>query len=230
MLGSLPQNGPLWRGFGAPPRVGTRSASLRSPRAILSFVDANPAREDLLAALVEHRRGFLSFLERRIAHRETAEDVLHEAFARSLDKVPLGSQESAVAWFYRVLWNAVVDHYRRGGASERALAALTQELDQESGPGLDERDAICHCVARLTETLKPEYALALRRIDIDGISVREFATEAGISANNAGVRVFRARETLRKRVVSWCGSCASQGCVDCTCGEPGSTGCAHPEA
>ena len=48
-----------------------------------------------------------------------------------------------------------------------------------------------------------------------------------ITANNAGVRVFRARQALRKRVVSWCGSCAERGCIDCTCGEGGSKGCAH---
>ncbi|HEY2031837.1 MAG TPA: sigma-70 family RNA polymerase sigma factor [Myxococcales bacterium] len=193
-------------------------------------MNADPARQELLATLAEHRRGFLSFLERRVGHRETAEDVLHDAFARSLDKLPLTSGESAVGWFYRVLRNAVVDHYRRGGASERALAAFTQELDQQSEPSLDDRDAVCRCVSRLAETLKPEYALALRRIDLEGVSVRDFAVEAGISPNNAGVRVFRARETLRKRVVSWCGSCASQGCVDCTCGEPGSTGCAYPRS
>jgi RNA polymerase sigma-70 factor (ECF subfamily) len=85
-------------------------------------------------------------------------------------------------------------------------------------------------VARLSETLKPEYAQALRRIDVDGMSVQAYAAEAGITANNAGVRVFRARQTLRKRVVRWCGSCAARGCIDCSCGEPGSTGCGHPEA
>lgn len=186
-----------------------------------------PAREELLAALAGHRRAFLSFLERRVRHREAAEDVLQEAFARSLDKLPLGSEESAVAWFYRVLRNAVVDHYRRDGASERALAALSQKLVEEAPVALDERDAVCRCVARLSETIKPEYALALRRIDVDGVPVQEFAAEAGITPNNARVRVFRARETLRKRVVRWCGSCAERGCVDCSCGEPGSAGCGH---
>jgi RNA polymerase sigma factor (sigma-70 family) len=188
-----------------------------------------PSREDLLAAIAEQRRSFLSFLERRVGHREVAEDVFQEAFARSLDKVPLGTEESALAWFYRVLRNAVIDHYRRGGANERALAALTRQLDEWSGPTLDERDAVCRCVVRLSETLKPEYAQALRRIDVDGISVQDFAAEAGITPNNAGVRVFRARETLRKRVVRWCGSCASRGCIDCSCGEPGSTGCSHAD-
>ena len=189
-----------------------------------------PSRDDLLAALAEHRRSFLSFLERRVRRRELAEDVLQDAFARSLEKLPLGSEESAVAWFYRVLRNAVIDQYRRLGAGERALAALGRQLDEEIEPSLDERDAVCHCVARLSETLKPEYAQALRRIDVDGVSLRDYAAEAGITPNNAGVRVFRARHALRKRVVSWCGSCASRGCIDCSCGEPGSTGCSHGAA
>ena len=126
------------------------------------------------------------------------------------------------------LRNGVIDHYRRRGASERALASLRNELEEAPPePSPDERDAVCRCVARLSETLKPEYAQALRRVDVDGVSVRDFASEAAITPNNAAVRLFRARETLRKRVVRWCGSCAERGCVDCSCGEPGTTGCAH---
>jgi RNA polymerase sigma-70 factor (ECF subfamily) len=187
-----------------------------------------PARDELLGVMAENRRAFLSFLERRVGHRETAEDLLQESFARSLDKVPLEAEESVTAWFYRVLRNGLIDHYRRRGVADRALAALQKELDEASPePAADERDAVCRCVTRLSETLKPEYALALRRVEVEGVSVRDYASEAGITANNAAVRLFRARETLRKRVVRWCGSCAEQGCVDCTCGEPGSTGCTH---
>src|SRR3954452_14490943 len=134
-----------------------------------------PSREEMFAVLAGQRHTFLSFLERRVGHRELAEDVLQEAFARSLDKLPLGSEESARAWFYRVLRNAVVDYYRRGGASERALAAMARQLDEQTEPGLDERNAVCRCVARLSETLKDEYALALRRIDVDGVSVQDYA-------------------------------------------------------
>jgi len=187
-----------------------------------------PSRLELLSLMAENRQAFLSFLERRVGHRETAEDLLQESFARSMDRVPLEAEESATAWFYRVLRNGVIDHYRRRGASERALASLEKELEEASPePSPDDRDAVCRCVTRLSETLKPEYALALRRVDVDGVPVRDFASEAGITPNNAAVRLFRARETLRKRVVRWCGSCAERGCVDCTCGEPGSTGCVH---
>jgi RNA polymerase sigma factor (sigma-70 family) len=190
-------------------------------------VGERPARSELVAQLDTNRRAFLSFLERRVGHREVAEDVLQEAYARSLDRMPLESGESAVAWFYRVLRNSVVDQYRRNGASERALETLARELEEEATPAPDERDAVCGCVARLSETLKPEYAAALRRIDVDGVSIADYAAQNGITPNNARVRVFRAREALRKRVVRWCGACAERGCIDCTCGEPGSAGCAH---
>src|SRR5678816_3400797 len=62
-----------------------------------------PAREEILSVMAENRRAFLSFLERRVGHRETAEDLLQESFARSLDKVPLEPQESVNAWFYRAV-------------------------------------------------------------------------------------------------------------------------------
>src|SRR3954471_10525324 len=160
-----------------------------------------PLEPDVVAALAESHRAFLGFLQKRVGRREVAEDLLQEAFARGLANLPeLESAESAVAWFYRVLRNAVIDHHRRGGTSERALAALAREMEEHVDPQLDTRNAVCRCVARLSETLKPEYAQALRRVEVDGISVQEFAAEAGITANNAGVRVFRARDALRKQV------------------------------
>jgi len=190
-----------------------------------------PLGSEVVALLVEHHRAFRAFLEKRVGRRDVAEDLLQEAFARGLDKLPaFASEESAVAWFYRVLRNAVIDHHRRGGASERTLSAFARELEQHVDPDLDTRNAVCRCVALLSDTLKPEYAQALRRVDVDGISVRELAAEAGITANNAGVRVFRAREALRKRVVRSCGTCAEHGCIDCTCGTPGGGGCGDAPA
>src|SRR5438105_10654775 len=140
------------------------------PGGVGDGVAGMPARNELAAVLVENRRTFLSFLERRIGHRDVAEDVLQEAFARSLDKLPFESAESAIAWFYRVLRNAVVDHYRRGGASDRALSVLARQLDEQAEPDLDERNAVCRCVTRLPDTLKPEDAVALRRLAAAGVA------------------------------------------------------------
>lgn len=178
-----------------------------------------PQTPDIARILVDNHRAFLGFLERRVGRRDLAEDILQEAFTRGLSHASeLRDGEAAVAWFYRTLRNAVVDHHRRTGARERALALFAKELDEAEEPTADVRDQVCQCVGRLAETLKPEYADALRRVEIDGLAVKAFADEQGISASNAGVRVFRAREALRRRVAASCGTCAEHGCVSCTCG------------
>jgi RNA polymerase sigma factor (sigma-70 family) len=172
--------------------------------------------------LVENHRAFLSFLERRVGDRATAEDILQDAFVRSVEHGgELREDESAVAWFYRVLRNAIVDHHRRGGASERSLAALARELEDASEPPRDLVEAACACVGRLAKELKAEYAQALQRVEVEGASLAELAAEAGITAGNAAVRLHRARLALRREVTASCGTCAEHGCVDCTCGGPG---------
>jgi RNA polymerase sigma-70 factor (ECF subfamily) len=72
-------------------------------------------------------------------------------------------------------------------------------------------------VSRLAATLKPEYAEALQAIDVNDTPVTVFAGAQGISPSNAGVRVFRARQALKKRVAESCGTCAEHGCLNCSC-------------
>jgi len=72
-------------------------------------------------------------------------------------------------------------------------------------------------VSELAATLKPEYAEALRRVEIDGMAVKDYASASGISASNAGVRIFRARKALRVQLARACGTCAEHGCLDCSC-------------
>ena len=172
----------------------------------------------IASLLVDNHRQFLRFLERRLGNRELAEDVLQDAFVKSIEKTDaLRDEQSAVAWFYRMLRNAVIDHYRRAGVRTKALESLAREMEGAVEPPPEIRDAICACVTRLSGALKPEYADAIRRIDVDGVPVTSYANEAGISASNAGVRVFRAREALRKQVKASCGTCAEHGCLECSC-------------
>jgi DNA-directed RNA polymerase specialized sigma24 family protein len=72
-------------------------------------------------------------------------------------------------------------------------------------------------VFRLVKSLKPEYAEALQDIEVGGTPVKAFAEQKALSASNAAVRVFRAREALKKRVVESCGTCTEHGCLNCTC-------------
>jgi RNA polymerase sigma-70 factor (ECF subfamily) len=187
------------------------------PAALEESVEA-PLGPEVVTALVDNHREFLAFIEKRVGHRALAEDILQEAFVRGLHKLgTLQKDESATAWFYRILRNAVIDHHRRRSAVDRKLEAFAAELERHAEAESDVQEAVCRCVGTLAGTLKPEYADALRRVEVDGVSVKDYAVEAGITSNNAAVRVFRAREALKKQVSRSCGTCADHGCLDCTC-------------
>ena len=171
---------------------------------------------DIAATLVANHRDFLAFVQKRVGNAAVAEEILQDAFVRSLDKLD-SVRDTAIGWFYRVLRNAIIDHHRRNAAAERRNEAYVRDEQLANEQDAELQRVVCKCVAQLADTLKPEYATALRRVEVDGVSVKDYADEAGISANNAGVRVFRAREALRKQVARACGTCATHGCLDCSC-------------
>lgn len=175
-----------------------------------------------LEVLVANHRAFLAFLEKRVESRAAAEDLLQEAFVRAAERgEEERSEEGLVRWFYRVLRNAVIDHYRRRGASARRDEALERDLGSSANLPEAWNEEACRCVLALAEGLKPELARALRRIEVEGTSIRDLAEEEGISLTNAGVRVHRARQELKRRVTQSCRTCAEHGCFDCTCGGDG---------
>lgn len=181
--------------------------------------ERDPATPDVLQVLLDNHARFLAFLERRVGSRDVAEDILQEAFVRSLEQAQtLRSSASATAWFYRVLRNAITDHFRRQDSRGRALDRLTVESETAEAPDAELEAVVCACVLGLVETLKPEYGTAIRRVDLDGASVRTYADEAGITPGNAGVRLHRAREALRRQLARSCGTCLTHGCLDCGCG------------
>jgi RNA polymerase sigma factor (sigma-70 family) len=200
--------GHLSYGIMRPTRSGTSEA-----------IEPDPDTPDVIRVLLDNHARFLAFLERRVGSRDVAEDILQEAFVRGLGQGgSIRNAESAIAWFYRVLRNAVTDHFRRQDSQDRALERLAAETEPDEGPlDRDLEALVCQCVLSLIDTLKPEYATALRRVELDGMSVRGYAEEAGITGGNAGVRVHRAREALRKQLVRSCGTCLTHGCFDCQC-------------
>lgn len=171
-----------------------------------------------LAVLLDNHRAFLRYLEGRVGDRSLAEDILQDAFITVMDRPDQApADEGVVPWFYRTLRNAAIDRFRRQGTASRAVEAFARELDVHSTPEPEMEAEICACVGRLAATLKPEFADALRAIDVGGTPVKAFAEAQGLSASNAGVRVFRARAALKKRVMETCGTCAEHGCRNCTC-------------
>lgn len=167
-------------------------------------------------AVLASRAELVRFVRSRVESDAAAEEIVQSTFLRAVEHAAeLRDDESAVAWMYRMLRNAVVDHYRRRDAASRAFGAIDEP---ESPPLADDKARTCTCVRKLARGLKPEYAAMLEHVDVDERPIAEVAAEAGISTNNATVRLHRARKALREAVHATCRTCATHGCVDCSCG------------
>lgn len=170
---------------------------------------------DVTAALLAHRHQFKAFLTSRVGNAADAEDLLQNGLVKALQRATeVKDGEKAVAWFYQLLRNVVVDHARSRNAAARrddAWAADTLTLT-------DDREAqrqICGCFEKLLPSLKPMHAELLRRVELQEEPVAKAASALGITANNASVTLHRARAELRTKLMDFCGSCA---CLDqCEC-------------
>ena len=124
-----------------------------------------------------------------------------------------------MAWFYRILRNALIDQYRRQDVEKRALEKHAYEVPTDEYDSAELERSVCECFKELLPTLKPEYSEVLEQVDLGSSSVSEAAKALGITPNNAAVRLHRARLALKSRLEQTCRTCAAHGCYDCTCGK-----------
>lgn len=172
------------------------------------------------ASLIDQRQRFLQFVERRVRNRAIAEDILQAAYARALSQqATLRADESASAWFYRILRNAIIDHYRHGRVEARILEPWTSKADRPAPSEDSSHSGICHCIDLALDSVKPAYNEILRAVDLTEASpgLEAFAKKSGITPGNAAVRAHRARYALKKQLLQNCGACAEAGCLDCSC-------------
>jgi RNA polymerase sigma-70 factor (ECF subfamily) len=172
--------------------------------------------------LAASRHEFLRFVRARISDPELAEDVLQDALVRAVQSLDtVRDDERLVAWFYRILRNAIVDAYRRRDVRRRRESELDPALDlpEELDAALEQ--TLCACFQELLPALKAEYAEVLQAVDLGEESPEVVAVRLGITPNNLKVRRHRARAALRQQLEATCRVCSSHGCTDCTCQEEG---------
>jgi RNA polymerase sigma-70 factor (ECF subfamily) len=179
----------------------------------------------LATELNRHRNAFRAFLTARVGSEAEAEDILQNGLLKALQHAgEVQDDAKLTAWFYQLLRNAVVDHYRSRGAAKRRHEVLGETLaalgeDRVAAPQ-EWEPQLCGCLAGVAETLPPRAAELLRRVDLEDESVQDAARALKISPNSASVALHRARKDLRVKLEAFCGDCADGACLDCDCAPP----------
>ena len=142
----------------------------------------------------------------RIAYHITAdvtaaEDLCQEAFIRYLQRAePLPSTEQVKYWLIRVVRNLSYNYEKRRGRERRAVDRLGHEPSRPVRSGEAEvlRNESAQLVQEALKNVPFNLRTALILREYAGMSYREIAEALQISESNVKVRVFRAREQLKK--------------------------------
>ncbi len=107
---------------------------------------------DRTELLVQSKSRFLTFLEGRLGNRADAEDLLQTAYARAVaEGVTLRDKEKVVPWFYQLLRNLLVDHYRHRITTGRLEERLARETETTAVIEKDLYREVCRCVNDVIE-------------------------------------------------------------------------------
>jgi RNA polymerase sigma-70 factor (ECF subfamily) len=164
---------------------------------------SSPATADLVAAIYDsHHVELFTFAVRASRDRDTAEDLVHEAFVRLIVEFEAGrTPVHARAWLYRVVANLVVSRSRHATVAGRHSDAVATGVE-DAGPELayldHERQA--HLDVALGE-LEEDARTALL-MAAGGFNGMEIAEAIGRSGNATRTLMCRARLQLRQRLAS----------------------------
>lgn len=139
----------------------------------------------------------------RGARPEDVPDLVGETFLRvqgALDT--LRDDERAGAWVGRIARHVWIDALRR-----RALPSADVPAEELAQPEPEDEQPIAGFARWLRGTideLEPEYAVPLRRFDVEGASQAAIAAELGLSLPALKSRILRGRAQVRARFDGCC--------------------------
>ena len=163
------------------------------------MLDDNP--ESLFKSwLNDHGAAVLKVARAYTFTTEDCQDLVQEILLQVWRSLPrFQGRASAPTWAYRVALNTALDWHRK----ERRRQACQQpilDVEERSVAGLDgaqhavQREIVDRLYAAIRQLTKTDAALVL--LYLDNLSYRQIAEVLGISENNVGVKLNRAKKAL----------------------------------
>ena len=193
-----------------------RSQTLQSLESYPGAAETWAAPEELARRLAAERPRQLRFLRSRLPTPEDAEDAWQDASIRFLQHAQtLAAADHPQAWMGVSLRRLVVDRYRRAAVQRRTAEALAAQPCPETDPQPEaepDLQAPADCLKTALAALKPDYRDLIDRTYLHETPLKDVARDLDLTANNAAVRLHRARAALRTHMASACAACPLAHC------------------
>ena len=176
--------------------------------------EASAVGIDFEAVVEQYEQALLRYVMHLLTvSRDTAEDVVQEAFLRlhrQIERYGEASIDRVDNWLFRVTHNVALDHGRkktrrrkgfarwlRTGPPEVADAAAGREDDALED--IERRESVARAMAELQTLTDEQRQLVLLKV-IQGMTFRQVASVTGLSVGNAAYKLNQALTTLAQRL------------------------------
>ena len=154
----------------------------------------DPSRREILTDyILSHQEEFYRLAYSYVKNRDTALDVVQESIVRALSRADsLRDPAYVKTWFYRILVNESINHFRRSSR----LVPL--ELVSQEEPGEVRDDAARLDLYDAIERLNTQEQTIIRLRFFHDMKLEEIAQVTGVNLNTVKSRLYKALRKLRE--------------------------------
>jgi RNA polymerase sigma-70 factor (ECF subfamily) len=166
---------------------------------------------DAYRAIVERHQARIFYLGLKFLRRpEDAEDFAQEVFCRVYEK--LASFQGGVpfaAWLYRIAFNLAVNRYHVKKRAVHSVATVDLLPDFSLSPEHRLlREELAEWVRKTLHKIPKIYHVLIRMHFFEGLSYPEISKALEMPVNTIKSYIFRAKELIRQKHLSWEGGVA----------------------
>lgn len=146
--------------------------------------------------------GLRRFILKKVKDETLADDLLQETFIRIHSKIDSLREDSKVqSWVYQIARNIINDHYRKSKIISEDEIPEVIDAETESDDLMTQtiRDMML-----FMNDLPEKDCQAICRVELDGMSIKDYAENAGLTYTAAKTRVARARQKLSDLLMNCC--------------------------
>lgn len=150
-------------------------------------------RQLLSEYIVSHQEEFYRLAFSYVKNRDAALDVVQESIVRALSKSDsLRQPEYLKTWFYRILLNESMNHYRRG----KRLVSLDEAIPDAPAPAGDPAERLDLYAA--IDRLDPREQAIIRLRFFEDMKLEEIARITDTNLNTVKSRLYKSLKKLRE--------------------------------
>ena len=144
------------------------------------------------------------YIESQVKNPYDAEDILQDVFVKIFRGIgQLENQEAIKPWIYRVTKNTIIDFYKKKKDVSVAPEVLYL-VEEETGDADNMNEDIYKCIESMLFQIPDKYQAVYEMHKKKEMKHREIAEELDISVSASKVRLKRAKDMFREKLLECC--------------------------